>query len=1550
MTVRWKPLLVLSGLFVVIAVVGVVAIASKLLPRGAADILPAARAERAAHQYERAKIHYQRALQLDGRNAAIHEELAAMYGDWADRAPAEKQAEIRAWRLASLAEAVKYGKSLKEPRRQLLNAAMTQDELPESAHWAGEILSLEPANPDAHFVLADLGLQERNPAIPEIRRHLAALESGNAPEVRRLWIEARTAQAVGDLKAREDALAAARPLALPADASPVDRFALLRLRALDVETTAEPARLGDRVQALQAEARALASNPSVASNRIMRMSLVLEQVQQALTLAAANGGAEAKPAVTALVDGIEQDVETIFQQSLAAASKIDLHIPLTYAEHLRNRGRRDRCLEVVAQALESPLAKLATAHQEVMSLHAVAVSAALADTTDDERFDKSAPHVKALLGSSTQRFQGFGHLFQGAIEFERTGLGAPPAARETVESAKASPSVSAAAQAKLRSSALKHLELAASLLPNLVEAQARYGVALVLTNEQNLGRQYLQSAMRLGNAEPQYQIWAAWSMVQAGFPEEAEPIVNFLLGEVSAGRLSRDLEGTLLMLSGEILQARRSPEDLAQALAAYDRSTAGKPAPAAAHLRMAQIDIQLGRPEEALKRIEKLRATGKGGPPAEHLAVLVLLELDKKAEAEATLAKARARFPESDELVGLEAALLAREKKPKDADRILAEFLARDPNNTSVVLMRSQLLAEQLDDVKEARRLLINAAEGTDNSSPLVQLALLDLKRKDYGTVAATVRKIRARWKEAAVADLLDAQLALEQGKSAEAVSFFDAALVKDPGNKLVQFWKAQIESRAGSSTDAARTFEAIAGQRSSKEIENGLTLAAAAQSALANLDLRKGDVDSAILRFETLRKGGTLGSLARGDRWQLAAAYAVKNQWPSARKEIASILNDPKDRPSNDERVRAANFYRQNKEDAAAQAQLDYVLGQEPTNPGAVVTRSYMLAEAKKTAEAAALIRRAIDAPRKEGDDEKPPAVFYLMLAALENVLPPAADSSKRALDALDRGLTVQPKALELVQAKYRLLLTSSSKQAAVAYVDSEAKDDAKGSIRRLLADVYRDHGDLDNSEKVLRELSAKSPSDATLAAALVRVTAMQSSAAGERGDRARERNLLDKTGLLVREFRAKFPTDVVFLQEECELAVRRGDMAKAQAITKEIDKVAKSSPAGPLLRARLYAAQGRTRDVADAYSEALDRNPNQPDVRVSLGQTFVRLGQPDEAMRQAKLVLDANPERLDAVLLEARILGLSGGSDARASDRREQAVALVNAVIERNPKLAAAYHLLAEIRLTQNQTDAALAALRACLEAVPDDPIAIAQSIEFLARPSSDGQSPAADKLAAARSLADAVDKRDADGGPTLALAIGFHKAEQLDLALLFIEKAEKKLDTPVVHLNHGDILLSLAEHTEDSSAARAGFLKAIEQYDMVLRTQANSIEAVNNKAWILLTYLGESKKALELANDLLARVDPSTLPVEFFDTMGAIQEAVGKPRDAEESYTKGLRKSPDHPILNYHMGKLVLADARRSGQAKDYFAKALAGRSRLTPSMAAEVATLMHKVSGN
>ncbi len=49
-------------------------------------------------------------------------------------------------------------------------------------------------------------------------------------------------------------------------------------------------------------------------------------------------------------------------------------------------------------------------------------------------------------------------------------------------------------------------------------------------------------------------------------------------------------------------------------------------------------------------------------------------------------------------------------------------------------------------------------------------------------------------------------------------------------------------------------------------------------------------------------------------------------------------------------------------------------------------------------------------------------------------------------------------------------------------------------------------------------------------------------------------------------------------------------------------------------------------------------------------------------------------------------------------------------------------------------------------------------------------------------------------------LAVALGFHKARQLELALPYAETAATKLNTPAAHLNLGDLLLTLAESQSD------------------------------------------------------------------------------------------------------------------------------------------------------
>ena len=146
MTVRWKPLLILSGLFLVVALIGVVAIAMTLVPQSSQGTLKLARAAQGAGRYENAEIYFRQALQVDARNAEIHEQFARLYRDWAGHAAAEKQAELRGKWLEQLVSAVNFDKAGKGPRRELLRDAMTQDLAPDSVYWAKELLNVEPEN------------------------------------------------------------------------------------------------------------------------------------------------------------------------------------------------------------------------------------------------------------------------------------------------------------------------------------------------------------------------------------------------------------------------------------------------------------------------------------------------------------------------------------------------------------------------------------------------------------------------------------------------------------------------------------------------------------------------------------------------------------------------------------------------------------------------------------------------------------------------------------------------------------------------------------------------------------------------------------------------------------------------------------------------------------------------------------------------------------------------------------------------------------------------------------------------------------------------------------------------------------------------------------------------------------------------------------------------------------------------------------------------------------------------------------------------------------
>ena len=226
----------------------------------------------------------------------------------------------------------------------------------------------------------------------------------------------------------------------------------------------------------------------------------------------------------------------------------------------------------------------------------------------------------------------------------------------------------------------------------------------------------------------------------------------------------------------------------------------------------------------------------------------------------------------------------------------------------------------------------------------MVQLAGLELEQTGSTRPRPSIAKIRARWKEAAASDIIDAQIALKRGQARRG----PRALRCGPEERPRQQDRPVLEGPARRPDRRRRRgrqgrSKQIVRDKPVKEVDTGTSLLSAAQSALARLSLQTRDFDDAIRRFEELKRSNLNGPPASRS---LDADHRLCQQGPVAagQQEIAAILNDTKEPPTAEERVRGANFYRQQGEDATALTQIDYVLQVEPTNPSAVVSRSFIL------------------------------------------------------------------------------------------------------------------------------------------------------------------------------------------------------------------------------------------------------------------------------------------------------------------------------------------------------------------------------------------------------------------------------------------------------------------------------------------------------------------------------------------------------------------------------------------------------------------------------
>ncbi len=179
MNVRWKPLLILSGLFACTALAGVAVWIFGFGPGSGEKpeaILAQARIERQSGQMDRALIQYRRALQASGgTDPAIHEEIASMHAESLKTATADQKNELQLNRFRALAEAARLDRRRIEPRRILMQEALAAGEEGDALRWAEELVSLDPKDLDAAYLMAEKFLDRSAQDLNKARRYIDQL-------------------------------------------------------------------------------------------------------------------------------------------------------------------------------------------------------------------------------------------------------------------------------------------------------------------------------------------------------------------------------------------------------------------------------------------------------------------------------------------------------------------------------------------------------------------------------------------------------------------------------------------------------------------------------------------------------------------------------------------------------------------------------------------------------------------------------------------------------------------------------------------------------------------------------------------------------------------------------------------------------------------------------------------------------------------------------------------------------------------------------------------------------------------------------------------------------------------------------------------------------------------------------------------------------------------------------------------------------------------------------------------------------------------------------
>lgn len=423
------------------------------------------------------------------------------------------------------------------------------------------------------------------------------------------------------------------------------------------------------------------------------------------------------------------------------------------------------------------------------------------------------------------------------------------------------------------------------------------------------------------------------------------------------------------------------------------------------------------------------------------------------------------------------------------------------------------------------------------------------------------------------------------------------------------------------------------------------------------------------------------------------------------------------------------------------------------------------------------------------------------------------------------------------------------------------------------------------------------------------------------------------------------------------CSSYVRRhadqGDLyfkdRKYREAVAEYGKAIRFSADNPHILRQLGLAHFNLGEPQNAFtyltkSELLE--PGDPEVRISLGKIYFANRRPDEAMREAKLVLASDSANADALDLLA--------SSYLLQNNPAKAIETYRRVVELFPKSAERHYVLGVSLMAGKQTSEARKEFETALALAPDHVEAVRQLVNLdllenrqdvaLARVQKQiavaGRSPRlvlllaavqgarGNKAGAEEAYQEAIRLDPGHAEASVALANFYVTGGKLDQALPVIESALKTEKGPAAYQLRGIILQSKG----DLQGARRS-------YEQALALNPRFAEAANNLAWLLSEKLGDSRKAFFIAE---TAYQSSPNDPHIADTFGWIVYRMGDVKRAVTLLTASAEKLPNNPDIQYHLG-MALLGARDTTGARRALTRAVTSAAPFGDKEAAQRALL-------